>query len=903
MTQDDATRPQTGRQRQRPTRPTSATDAAAPTIPQANARQLPTLQVTHGQRPSTVLDHRAGSGGAERVGRFRLGSELGRGGMGSVRIATDTELGRDLAIKQLLATNRVAVERFIEEAQITAQLEHPNIVPVHDLGADANGRPWLAMKRIAGRSLAAHIADWKTTRRGPLQAAELHRLLGLFGKIADAIAFAHSRGVVHRDLKPHNVMVGEWGEVLVVDWGLARPLANDRHDDRHDHEQAPRVITSRRGEDSHDLTVDGAVFGSPGWMPPEQAAGDVAAIDERSDIFALGAILYHMLTLHAPYEAKSARDALVLAARGDFRRPRDVASAARIPRELEAIVLRAMAYEPADRYQTVGEFEADLAAWRALRPTTAWRAGPIDRLTRSMRRHPTTTLAVTLVLIATGLVAALLSLLYAAERDRAAEATRAAQAAQVADAERAQRERAEADRRTRDMLAGFRRRVREGADRGLREFDVHWGMSRETLESFIGAHDQYLASLARDGSPPDIEALRGRAMLRVAIGDYTGALADASAIIGIEPTAPHFSRRGNIYMGLGRLDDASADLDRALQLDPECIDALALRGAVNLRRNRLQQAIDDCTAAIGLDPRFAYALDTRGAAQLSLAQQLGNTPGVDRLVRLALADFDAAVVRAPCASYLMNRANAHLAVQDWEAAARDCELAAPMRPDSAGPWLTRARALQKTGDMAAALRSVDRGLAIEPDDGESHDVRGRILERMERFADSLAAFDRAIDLGYRTAATYHARGVVRHRNGNNAGALADFDTSLALQKTAYCYCSRAQLKFNMDDARGAVADFDAALRLSPDDIRALSDRGKAHEQLREFDAAAADYSRALTLQPHHVLAASLGYVLHELDRDADAIAAFRRAWQLTDDRDSRTLYAENIRRLGGEPPR
>ncbi|MGE0434811.1 MAG: serine/threonine-protein kinase, partial [Planctomycetota bacterium] len=396
-------------------------DAHDPTLHgRRNTRPLPRPEPTlPGTRPARLQpptttrqgEHPAPGGFA----RFRLGDELGRGGIGVVRLAEDTDLNRELAIKLLQRADDAAdVSRFIEEAQITAQLEHPNIVPVHELGRDAQGRPWLAMKRIAGQSLAdmirAEAAGGGASR--PLRAEDTNRIIALFNKVADALAFAHSRGVVHRDIKPHNVMVGEFGEVLLVDWGLARPL------DAPDAGARP-VRSSRRAApraDDSALSMDGDVFGTPAYMAPEQADGRVSEVDERSDIFSLGGVLYHMLTLEPPYPGRSAAEVLGRALRHHLAPPRRRAPRRGIPRELEAIVLKAMAARPADRYQRVADMQADLAAWQSLRPTTAWRPGPIARAIRLVRRHPMTSVTAALLLMGTQIVALIVLQLQLAER-------------------------------------------------------------------------------------------------------------------------------------------------------------------------------------------------------------------------------------------------------------------------------------------------------------------------------------------------------------------------------------------------------------------------------------------------------------------------------------------------------
>ncbi|MHC5081750.1 MAG: serine/threonine-protein kinase, partial [Planctomycetota bacterium] len=215
--------------------------------------------------------------------------------MGAVIEAKDPDLRREVAVKVLLPDARndeAVVARFVEEAQVQGQLSHPNVCPIYVIGRDRDGSPYFAMKRVRGKSLSDVIEDYH--ERGE---PTLSRLIEIFLKVCDAMGFAHSRGVIHRDLKPANVMVGEFGEVLVMDWGLAKIAG--REDTR---ERQLTVKTDRsEGEAGSLVTLDGDVVGTPAYMPPEQADGKIQKMNERSDIYSLGAILYEILAGVPPF--------------------------------------------------------------------------------------------------------------------------------------------------------------------------------------------------------------------------------------------------------------------------------------------------------------------------------------------------------------------------------------------------------------------------------------------------------------------------------------------------------------------------------------------------------------------------------------------------------------------------
>jgi serine/threonine-protein kinase len=287
------------------------------------------------------------------AGRYQLFGEIARGGMGAVLRGRDPDLGRDIAIKVLREDHRAnprMVERFIEEAQVCGQLQHPGVPPVHEFGTFADGRPYFTMKLVKGRTLAAEFAD----RSDPADGRA--RLLGVFAQICQTMAYAHAKGVVHRDLKPANVMVGTFGEVQVMDWGLAKVLASGGIDDELKASRGRKPpaddltsIKTVRSVGSTSETQAGSLLGTPAYMAPEQARGDVDLLDERCDVFGLGAVLCELLTGQPPYAGESAgevqRRAAVAALDDAFARLDGCGADA----ELVALAKRCLAAEPWDR--------------------------------------------------------------------------------------------------------------------------------------------------------------------------------------------------------------------------------------------------------------------------------------------------------------------------------------------------------------------------------------------------------------------------------------------------------------------------------------------------------------------------------------------------------------------------
>ncbi|MDP9149289.1 MAG: serine/threonine-protein kinase [Myxococcota bacterium] len=289
--------------------------------------------------------------------RFLAGPLIGQGGSSVVIRAFDRDILRDVAVKVLdreLADSS-EFDRFAEEARIHGQLEHPNIAPVYELGLDRRGRRFLCMKLIEGTTLEQTLFRLGESR---LEAPELAKLLQVFGKVCDAVAFAHSRGVIHRDLKPTNVMISDFGQVYVLDWGIARlrPPEAGR--------QGPRVRVSAGCAGQSEFDPPGSLVGTACYMSPEQLQGQHEKLDERTDIFALGATLYQILTGLPPLTAESVRAIWMRKPAPAIVAPDRMVAGGRVPPELSKIALRALAHDPAERYATVGDMQRDIDAFQ-----------------------------------------------------------------------------------------------------------------------------------------------------------------------------------------------------------------------------------------------------------------------------------------------------------------------------------------------------------------------------------------------------------------------------------------------------------------------------------------------------------------------------------------------------------
>lgn len=498
--------------------------------------------------------------------RYRLRKELGSGGMATVYDAVDLDLRRHVALKVLHdehrrraettgeSEDRSALQRFVEEAQITGQLEHPNIVPVHEIGRDQDGRMYFAMKRVEGSSLAEIIERMRAGDRSTLNRYGLFELCEIVVKVCDAIAFAHSRHVIHRDLKPDNIMVGRFGEVQVMDWGLAKVIGGPAKSGISSSTSTFTGIVSTDAGDAQ-ATIEGTISGTPAYMAPEQARGEIARIDERSDVFMLGGILYELITLVPPYHAESSLSALRRAQSHDLQDPKRaveeltqtrrlpdgtrvddaaVQRARKHPPELASIAMKALSESPADRYQTPRDMAQDIERYLKREEVLAHHYPLLRRAEKLIQRNRVkagaSAIVVTIVLLAALTILLiqkmdadekqrLLAELYGLERDNAEQQAQEI-ARQRLEEERLRQQTDTLNRRARAMghlnlAADLIKRVAD-----VRDPDVALAARRTAITHL----DRALAA-----DPAFAEGHQWRAEVRIDIGHLEGALADIEA--------------------------------------------------------------------------------------------------------------------------------------------------------------------------------------------------------------------------------------------------------------------------------------------------------------------------------------------------------------------------------------
>ena len=657
---------------------------------------------------------------------YKTDKEIARGGMGRIVAAEDRRLGRPVALKELLEPSGDATTRFQREALITARLQHPGIVPVYEAGRWPSGEPFFAMKLVAGRPLDQVIAEARTLDQ---RIALLPRLVAA----CDAIAYAHSQRISPRDLKPGNILLGDFGETVVIDWGLAKDLdALDGYDSANRAPRTPREPNDKRPRTataSSTLTVAGAVMGTPAYMAPEQARGET--VDQRADVFALGAMLYHVLAGAPPYNARTATDVIAAAAMG-----RVVPLAERVrraPPELVAIVHRAMRALPADRYADAGVFAEELRRFMTGKLVDAHRYTAVQRLGRFVKKHrgAVTIAAIAIAGFAVGGTLAVRRIV--AERDHAQRAEQVANARGLA-AERlvdymfshVQSQLTQIGRL--DLMAGLSAEVKRYYDRLSK---VPGGMPVEDETRMAEAIELIGRAEHQSGKPDQALATWGEAREKL-IG-----------LVGSDQSAATFKLRtlvakldfeaGAIFQERAKYADAAKDFElarrefEALRKEQPAARDLMLASADNddqlgdmLRREgKIDEALDQYTAA--------KALRDQASSQ-------GNGKVTDEVMALSTSHLK-------LGSIYQNRGQSSLALDEYKASLRLRDSVLQNEPDNAQvqkavlDTLEQLAALETSvGDDPAAIAMYQRALPIalslsqrDPTNADWQYQRGNLL--------------------------------------------------------------------------------------------------------------------------------------------------------------------------------
>jgi tetratricopeptide (TPR) repeat protein len=871
--------------------------AQTPTAPQAPGVAVPP-SVLLDTSPFQVVAPSAASADAppgqlRRLGPYEVREEIARGGMGAVLRVHDPALNRDLAVKVLrpeLRHHPQLLRRFVEEAQITAQLPHPAIVPVVKLGHDETGLPFLAMKLVRGDTLAALLEGRSTAQQ------ELARFIGIFEQVCQAVAFAHSRRVIHRDLKPENVMVGRFGEVQVMDWGLAKVRPTEQGSPKRETRAAvSEVATPRRG-DEEPLTA--GAMGTWRYMPPEQANGEMELVDERADVFSLGGILCTILTGQPPYVGREG-EVKRKAQRGDVAEALTRLDGCGADAELVALARECLSPEVDRRPRDAGEVARRVALYergvqerlrqaeqqRAAAEARAAEAKATARAERRARRRTVGLVGVvTLALLAGGGAAAW----YWQERS-----TRRARAEAEAEA----------------ALTEARTWLDQEADQERRDPE-RWAATVSLADGALQRAEAAVGSAAVDEDlRQQVQALREQVGPKIKDSRLRIEL-DKIRLAKTDLKEGHFDVRAALpgyreaLRGYGiDLDDpqAAGMVVRTSRLRRELLAALedwtriATDPQEQQRLQRVQEAAEreqdglraQWRSAVRRKDGAALAGLARGASELAAADLVSLAADLLLLEQSAAAErlLREGQRRFPDDFWINHDLGMVLRDQvppQYEEAVRYLTAAVAVRSQSPGAHLHLGRALSLQGKVSEAVAEYKKALELDPKYAAAHNNLGVALGAQGKVAEAIAEYRQAIHLDPKDAMAHNNLGVALKEQGRVAEAIAEYRQAIALDpKFALAHTNLGVALKEQGQLDDAIAEYRHAIALDPKDAMAHCNLGNALKAQGKVAEAIAEYRHAIDLDPKFALAHNnLGVALKEQGNLPEAMAECRHAIQL-----------------------
>ncbi len=779
----------------------------------------------------------------ETLGRYQITGQLGAGGMGEILQVRDEDIGRELAAKVIKGqADSRTLAKFLREGQITGQLEHPNIVPLYELGMTPDKQVYFTMKRIDGDDLAVLLS-----RSGAGEGQTLFEYLQIFVKVCDAMSMAHSQGVIHRDLKPANIMVGRFGEVQVMDWGLARVIGQpDPTADSCtvDLGRSSQLLERTQLKQSGDQlkTLAGTVLGTPHYMAPEQARGEIDRLDQSSDVYALGAILYEMLTLETPFSGTSLREVLEQVAVGEMVPPIERTPERMVPWELDSVVRRAMSHRRGDRYATVSELSADIQQFLEGGTLAAARYTAGQRLVKWARQHKALVAGVAGVMLFG--VSLLVGIQVQAARDRAA-----AVALGLRNADSASR----ALPGLSALGQALQRRSKIGGQRSESD-KARWKTVLAGYFKTISALDRGLSVAPDDPVLRSRRQAAGRALSHAAMltGDFTlaaqavedtltwGASSEQAetdrALVEVERTRRMRRRKKAIEAMIADLQLGLASTERTHPhwlLDDYVFALVALRDPQTVRV--LSQALSRVTAWARQNPKDKTWPDADRDRAIVLCRVLGrlDLPGVvEPMAALSRVVGDAAV--------------------SVEAGLALCNTASPQ---AQAPLIELRNRL---GNLSNGWMQISTAFRRVPDSTPQDRPRSwrdylRIAEacrEREDYQKQLAALDKLVELRPSWARAWGERGFAHYHLGQQDKALADFGQAFKLEpENPLVLANRASVLLGLDRPAQALQDLDLVLSKKPNLSAVHRYRGIALRQLGRFEEAIRSLQRAIELKP------------------------------------------------------
>ncbi|MDF1665122.1 MAG: tetratricopeptide repeat protein, partial [Planctomycetota bacterium] len=783
---------------------------------------------------------------------------IGKGGMGEVFKIRDQRLGRLAALKLMqpsASQNPKTRQRFLREAKITAQLDHPAIPPVYEAGQTTKGQLYLLMRLIRGQTLREFIATCDKEKTLKEKRVELLQVLL---RVAEAIAYAHKKDILHRDLKPENIMVGDFGEVLVMDWGLAKNLKLKEADSELlSRKELSAEAISMLGEVG--LTVAGSIVGTPGYMPPEQLEG--ARIDGRADVFALGLLLSECLTGQRALIGDSNVEILAKTASGAATLPRELDSS--VPRVLNWIVKEAVIPDYRYRTKSAQLFARQLNSYLSGEDVEGYSYSLYERAMTGIKKRPG-------LLVGTAALALMfafsLSLWLSLEREK--------------------------ERSERVSLEGQLSLMNETEKREQAETKASQANKKADQAEAILAYFNEARALQSRGAPKQLivdkvtaaldKSLRSKQALMEAAKIFEEArFLDESKTLLLEVSA-RFSPAYEALFALHRLDSKvnGGDEFRSTKYFLEIIEEAKKRSDENefilvvqaqqlVEENRLKEALEIYNKIERYTTKFALAYFNRSVVYSKLKRE-----------DLAFADLKRAIeLNSRYADAIYNRGGHYLRKKRWSDALNDFNKVIEISPRYYRAHYNRGIVLVRRGLLVDALSSFERTIALNPNFFLGHYNRGFVLSELGRYDEALKSYNLAYQLNSQSGNLYDARGVAYYRMGRYEDGLRDLNKALSLNpKSARSYQNRAKLLQSQGVFRKALDDYDRCLELAPPTAAVLVEKGNVYAKLKQFAEALKSFGAALEINPRSFDAhRNKGVVLEAQGRALEGLECYNKA--------------------------
>lgn len=769
--------------------------------------------------------------------------KLGEGGMGAIWRVRDRRLGRDGALKLLLAeSDENALERFLREAKITARLDHPSIPPIYEAGKTADGQHYIVMKVIEGETLRERIEWVHSESKG--ENGGIRELLGALVKVGEAVSYAHSQGIIHRDLKPENVMIGRFGEVLVLDWGIAKDL-NDSEGDKAD--QILKSVISKQELSQAGLTVSGAMVGTPGYMSPEQIVGSSS---EQSDIFSLGIMLTEILTGSHAIAGETTLEKIAATASGGAQSPRDLERGA--SKELDSLAREAIEVEVERRLESVEAFVRNLEAYLSGQPLSIYKYSLRERVVRWSARRPGLVVAMAALVLVLSSTFALYGQFIQSERARASAENKAD------EAESNEAKLKAAVQKTRELELAIERgapssQIVAGLDEALElgrdSYAVVLSLAKIAGSANLRERELELLMTAANNFSPAYEALFLWHQRLIAV-KRGGAFIPTEPLYELNRRAKKIGDENEFTVSIEALSYfEKGDHGRALK-SLESLEkyttsfswGYGFRATMKSLSGDEKGALDDFNISLKSNPRNAIAHLNLGR----LKHLKGDFSG-------AMNSYNAAIKFDPyLAEAYSNRGIIKDLLNDVTGASEDFDRAISINPERSQLFNHRGAHKLNRGDMKGAISDYNQALTLDPANDRAYYNRGVLFQRQRKLKKALADYSEGLKYNGESALLFNRRGVIKQLLKDYRGALKDLNKAIELDpEVEAAFYNRGVVRYALKDEEGALFDYNAALEINAKDLSSYRNRALIFYGRGEWERAQAELNRGLKAMPRN----------------------------------------------------